>query len=149
MQGKSLPNMIFFQKRPLPENPDDWSESFNMAYLAIRGSGAVNGVSRLHGAVSRNLFEPLFPHWPVEEVPVGQVTNGVHMPSWDSAEADDLWTKACGKGRWLGTSESLAEDIRRVPDSSLWQYSDPLLASRAASARIRTQMPIGIVFQEK
>jgi glycogen phosphorylase len=42
------------------QNPNDASESFNMAYLAIRGSGSVNGVSRLHGKVSRHLFEPLF-----------------------------------------------------------------------------------------
>ena len=67
------------------QNPNDSSESFNMAYLAIRGSGAVNGVSRLHGKVSRHLFEPLFPRWPEDEVPVGHVTNGVHMPTWDSA----------------------------------------------------------------
>ena len=88
-----------------------------MAYLAIRGSGAVNGVSRLHGEVSRHIFEPLFPHWPEDEVPVGHVTNGVHMPSWDSAEADDLWTEACGKDRWLGTTETLEQDIRRVSDA--------------------------------
>ena len=104
------------------QNPDDASESFNMAYLAIRGSGSVNGVSRLHGKVSRHLFEPLFPHWPADEVPVGHVTNGVHMPTWDSAAADDLWTKACGKGRWLGTAENLERDIRRVSDDSLWQF---------------------------
>ena len=54
-----------------------------MAYLAIHGSGAVNGVSRLHGEVSRDLFQPLFPRWPTDEVPVGHVTNGVHTPSWD------------------------------------------------------------------
>jgi len=53
-----------------------------MAYLAVRGSGAINGVSRLHGKVSRGIFQPLFPHWPEIEVPVGHVTNGVHMPSW-------------------------------------------------------------------
>jgi len=104
------------------QNPDDSSETFNMAYLAIRGSGAVNGVSRLHGKVSRHLFEPLFPHWPQDEVPVGHVTNGVHMPSWDSAEADDLWTGACGKDRWLGTTETLEQDIRRVSDVKLWQF---------------------------
>ena len=46
------------------ENPDDPAEAFNMAYLAIRGSGALNGVSRLHGAVSRQLFRNLFPRWP-------------------------------------------------------------------------------------
>jgi len=71
-------------------DPGDPSESFNMAYLAIRGSGAVNGVSRLHGKVSRHLFEPLFPRWPAGEIPVGHVTNGVHMPTWDSAAADAL-----------------------------------------------------------
>jgi starch phosphorylase len=104
------------------QNPDDASESFNMAYLAIRGSGAVNGVSRLHGKVSRRLFEPLFPRWPQDEVPVGHVTNGVHMPSWDSASADELWTEACGKDRWLGTMETLDQDIRRVSDAKLWQF---------------------------
>jgi starch phosphorylase len=104
------------------QNPKDSSESFNMAYLAIRGSGAVNGVSRLHGEVSRHLFESLFPHWPTDEVPVGHVTNGVHMPSWDSTASDDLWTKACGKDRWLGTAETLERNIRRVSDVSLWQF---------------------------
>lgn len=104
------------------KDPGDSSESFNMAYLAIRGSGAVNGVSRLHGKVSRMLFEPLFPHWPQDEVPVGHVTNGVHVPSWDSAAADDLWTEACGKHRWLGTTETMEENIRRVSDARLWQF---------------------------
>ena len=103
------------------ENPDDPSESFNMAYLAVRGSGAVNAVSRLHGQVSRRLFEPLFPRWPADEVPVGHVTNGVHMPTWDSAPADDLWTAACGKDRWLRATEGMEQDIRRVSDATLWQ----------------------------
>ena len=97
-------------------DPNDSSEAFNMAYLAVRGSGSVNGVSRLHGEVSRHIFAPLFPRWPQDEVPIGHVTNGVHMPTWDSAAADDLWTKACGKDRWLGTTETLAEGIRSVPD---------------------------------
>jgi glycogen phosphorylase len=104
------------------QNPDDQAEDFNMAYLAIRGSGAVNGVSRLHGKVSRHLFQPLFPRWPEDEVPVGHVTNGVHMPSWDSAAADDLWTEACGKQRWLGTTEALEQGIRRLSDARLWQF---------------------------
>jgi len=58
----------------------------------------------------------------VDEVPIGHVTNGVHMPSWDSAAADDLWTKACGKDRWLGTMDNLQQNIRTVCDSDLWQY---------------------------
>jgi starch phosphorylase len=104
------------------QNPNDSSEPFNMAYLAIRGSGAVNGVSSLHGRVSRHLFEPLFPRWPTDEVPIGHVTNGVHMPTWDSAAADGLWTEACGKDRWLGTVETLEQDIRRLSDARLWQF---------------------------
>jgi starch phosphorylase len=92
-----------------------------MAYLAIRGSGAVNGVSRLHGEVSRHLFEPLFPRWPKAEVPVGHVTNGVHMPSWDSASADALWAEACGQDRWRGTIETLELGIQRISDPDLWR----------------------------
>ncbi len=103
------------------QNPRDASEGFNMAYLAIHGSGAVNGVSRLHGEISRRIFEPLFPKWPQDEVPVGHVTNGVHIPSWDSAMADDLWTSTCGKERWLGTTATLEKDIRGVSDARLWQ----------------------------
>ncbi len=118
-------------------NPNDSSESFNMAYLAIRGSGAVNGVSRLHGKVSRHMFEPLFPRRPQEEIPVGHVTNGVHMPSWDSAAADDLWTEACGKDRWLGTKETLEEDIRRVSDAKLWQLRTAATKSLIEYARER------------
>ncbi|MFI5167998.1 MAG: alpha-glucan family phosphorylase [Thermoanaerobaculales bacterium] len=119
------------------QNPNDPSESFNMAYLAIRGSGAVNGVSRLHGDVSRRLFAPLFPHWPADEVPIGHVTNGVHMPTWDSAAADDLWTGACGKNRWLGTTETLCQDIQRVSDVSLWQFRMAASKSLVEYARER------------
>lgn len=104
------------------QNSNDSSESFNMAYLAIRGSGAVNGVSRLHGKVSRHLFQPLFSRWPADEVPVGHVTNGVHMPTWDSAAADDLWTEACGKDRWLGPAENLEQDMRNLSDATLWRF---------------------------
>ena len=119
------------------QNSNDASESFNMAYLAIRGSGAVNGVSRLHGEVSRHLFEPLFPHWPEDEVPIGHVTNGVHMPTWDSAPADNLWTGACGKGRWLGSSENLERDIRRISDTTLWKFRTGATKSLVEYARGR------------
>jgi starch phosphorylase len=119
------------------ENPADSSEPFNMAYLAIRGSGSVNGVSRLHGKVSRRLFQPLFPHWPEDEVPIGYVTNGVHMPTWDSADADDLWTQSCGKNRWLGTAENLERNIRRVSDSRLWQFRTSASKSLVEYARQR------------
>ena len=126
-------------------NPDDADEPFNMAYLAIRGSGAVNGVSRLHGRVSRHIFAPLFPRWPEGEVPVGHVTNGVHMPTWDSAAADSLWTEACGKGRWLGTSTTLEADLRRVSDEKLWALRTASRKSLVEYARDRVgrQMAAG------
>jgi starch phosphorylase len=112
----SMPELLALGRR----NGGDAAEPFNMAYLAIRGCGRVNGVSRLHGEVSRGIFQPLFPHWPTHEVPVGHVTNGVHTPSWDGAEADTLWTDSCGKDRWLGTLESLAPCIRGLTDADLW-----------------------------
>lgn len=114
--GITLPQLLALGRK----NPFDESENFKMAYLAIRGSGAVNGVSRLHGTVSRHIFEPLFPKWPTDEVPVGHITNGVHMPTWDSRDADKVWTEFCGKDRWRGTSKTLEQDIRCVPDEKLW-----------------------------
>jgi starch phosphorylase len=119
------------------QNPADSSEPFNMAYLAIRGCGAANGVSRLHGKVSRSLFLPLFPHWPENEIPIGHVTNGVHVPTWDSAPADDLWTETCGKDRWLGTTETLDQHIGRVSDARLWQFRTDASKSLVEYARER------------
>ncbi|MGA3242624.1 MAG: alpha-glucan family phosphorylase [Bryobacteraceae bacterium] len=119
------------------QNPDDSSEPFNMAYLALRGSGASNGVSRLHGSVSRRLFLPLFPRWPEEEIPIGYVTNGVHMPTWDSASADDLWTESSSKDRWLGSADTLEHDIRRVSDERLWQFRTAASHSLVEYARDR------------
>jgi starch phosphorylase len=99
-----------------------------MAYLAVRGSGAVNGVSRLHGQVSRRIFAPLYARWPEHEVPVRHVTNGVHVPSWDSAWADRLWSEACGADRWRGGVTPLTEAVERISDEALW-------ALRAAKSR--------------
>ncbi len=103
-------------------NPGDTSEPFNMAYLALRGSGAINGVSRLHGEVSRKIFLPLFPRWPKEEVPIGHVTNAVHVPSWDSEDSDDLWTSFCGKARWLGTLDTVETDLSKLDHETLWNF---------------------------
>ncbi len=101
--------------------PDALNESFNMAWLAIHGSGAVNGVSRLHGKVSRHLFQPLFPRWPEKEVPITSVTNGVHASSWDSSESDRLWTKICGKERWREDLRKISEAVLNVTDTDLWE----------------------------
>ncbi len=121
-------------------NPADSTEPFNMAYLALRGSGAVNGVSRLHGQVSRSLFAPLFPRWPLEEVPVMHVTNGVHMPSWDSAAADEFWTSACGPGCWLCTTqtENLERGLGQTSDEDLWRMRT--VTSRALAGYVRQRL---------
>ena len=96
-----------------------------MAYLAIRGSGAVNGVSRLHGKVSRHLFLPLFPRWPEDEVPVGHVTNGVHMPTWDSAPADDLWTEAVERTAGWERRKPWSRTFARSPTPSSGNFEPP------------------------
>jgi starch phosphorylase len=103
-------------------HPDDRAEPFNMAYLAARCCARVNGVSELHGRVSRTIFAPLFPRWPAAEVPVTHVTNAVHVPSWDSPWADRLWTEACGKERWLGAHERLPDAVAKLSDAQLWDF---------------------------
>ena len=130
---------------------NDPLENFNMAYLAIRGSGAISGVSRLHGKVSRHIFASLFPKWPMDEIPVKHITNGVHIPTWDSAESDTLWTEAGGKDRWLGTMETLEQDIRRVSDDRLWKFRAAASKSLVEYARKRLSAQLaasGIARQE-
>jgi starch phosphorylase len=111
-------------------NQFDPSEPFNMAFLGMRGSGAVNGVSQLHSGISKRLFQPLFPRWPQAEVPVGYVTNGIHVPTWDSVEADKLWTMKCGKERWRGALETV-ERLKAASDEELWR-----LRTRAREALV-------------
>src|ERR1700733_996734 len=118
-------------------DPQDRSERFNMAYLAIRGSGAVNGVSRLHGDVSRHIFGSLFPNWPEAEGPVRYVTNGVHTPSWDSAASDALWTGACGQERWRTQDKAPSDNIRHITDAQLWSYRNASRESLVGYARGR------------
>jgi glycogen phosphorylase len=111
------------------QDANNEQEGFNMAYLAVHGSRGINGVSKLHGQVSRHLFEPLFNRWPTEEVPIGHVTNGVHVPTWESEPADGIWAAAVGRDRWKGPTESFAEQIQKVEDYKLWEMRN---AARAA-----------------
>ena len=97
-------------------------EPFSMAWLAARTCGAINGVSLLHGEVSRRIFQVLYPHWPSREVPVTHVTNGVHVPSWDSPWADEIWTRSCGKDRWRGALEPMIAAIGDLGDEDLWNF---------------------------
>lgn len=119
------------------QNPDDPTEPFNMAYLAIRGSGAINGVSRLHGRVSRRMFEPLFPRWPEDEIPIGHVTNGVHVPSWDSLSSDAIWTEMCGKERLHWVLDFDEKDMDRISDIKLWKMRSDSRRSLLEYTRVR------------
>jgi starch phosphorylase len=118
-----------------PGGSDD--DPFNMAYLAARTCIHINAVSRLHGEVSRSIFQPVYPRLPQREVPIGHVTNGVHMPSWDSASADALWTKACGKARWMGRTDALAKALDGIDDETLWHLHGAERAELVRYARRR------------
>jgi glycogen phosphorylase len=114
--GASLDDLLALGRA----DADAEDEPFNMAHLALRGSAHTFGVSRLHGEVSRRLFQPLFPRWPAVEVPISHVTNAVHVPTWDSADADKVWTTACGKERWRSQPDGLCASIEYVADEELW-----------------------------
>ena len=139
--GLSLQQLLALGRK----NADAPSEAFNMAYLAMRGCARSNAVSHLHGEVSRQLFSPLYPHWPIAEVPVKYVTNGVHVPSWDSPWADKLWTQTCGKQRWLGSTESLHHAIQSIDDSTLWKLRANERENLIHYARQRLALQLGQV----
>ncbi len=124
-------------------NAHDDDESFNMAYLAARTCGKMNGVSRLHGEVSQGIFQDLYPRWPKHQVPVSYVTNGVHVPSWDSPWADEMWTSSCGKDRWLGTEAVLASEIEALDDETLWTLCGQERTDLVHHARQRLRLQLG------
>ncbi len=94
---------------------------FNMTLLAIRLSGYCNGVSRLHGDVSRELFSHLYPKIPVEEIPITHVTNGIHTSSWLAQEIKDLYTIYLGSD-WQErvTDRQMWKNNFDLPDNLLW-----------------------------
>ncbi|AOU97675.1 alpha-glucan phosphorylase [Acidihalobacter yilgarnensis] len=140
-----LPFERILQLGRIHPDTNDADEDFVPAYLALRGCGAANGVSRLHGEVSRHLFAPMFPRRPLHEVPIGHVTNGVHTPSWDSRDADQLWTQSCGKSRWIGDLTGIGGGIRGLDDATLWEFrgrsrQSLIKALRARLARQRASL---------
>lgn len=117
--GTTLERVLAMGRR----NPEDTQEPFNMAYLAMRGSGFINGVSRLHGSVSRRLFRCLFPGLPEPEVPVGHVTNGVHVPTWDSISANKIWSQAYqGDKSWPEELQLASSGLQEISDEELWDF---------------------------
>jgi starch phosphorylase len=109
------------------------------AALAMRGCILANGVSELHGLVSRSIFQALFPRWPLAEVPVGHVTNGIHIPTWSSPAAREMWT-GCTEDPWwwTRTSGEPFSSIERLDDGKLWEYRN--LARRGMVEYLRQRL---------
>ncbi len=104
-----------------PDEPPD--APFNMAVMGLRLAGMSNGVSRLHGEVSRKMFQPLWPAVPPEEAPIGSITNGVHARSWVSPEMSDLLTKyvlpawdEAGATEWARIAHARDDELWRVKE---------------------------------
>jgi len=104
------------------QNPTDPNERFNMAFLAARISSAANGVSRLHGDVTRKMVRAMWPGYALEEIPVDSVTNGAHVPSWVSLEMSALLNRYVGH-HWAEepAASGVWNRIDRIPDHELWR----------------------------
>ncbi|MHB1785608.1 MAG: alpha-glucan family phosphorylase, partial [Acidimicrobiales bacterium] len=99
---------------------EDYSEPFNMAVMGLRLAGSANGVSRLHGSVSREMFAPLWAGLDADEVPIGSVTNGVHAPSWVSGEMAGVLAGAVGQS-WADCGPRGWGGVADLDDQVLWQ----------------------------
>ncbi|TML63045.1 MAG: glycosyltransferase family 1 protein, partial [Actinobacteria bacterium] len=123
-----------------PGEPPD--APFNMAVMGLRLAGRSNGVSRLHGATSRRMFASLWPDLPVEDVPIGHVTNGVHAHTWVAPEMVDLlgryvlpeWQEA-GADRWAGLDDAADDELWRVRETGRERLVT-LVRARLRAARL-------------
>jgi starch phosphorylase len=79
-------------------NPADANESFCMTVLALKVTRAANGVSQLHGEISRQMWHSLYPNTPVEKVPIGYITNGIHLLGWMKGTVRQFWRKKLTNG---------------------------------------------------
>ncbi len=112
----------------LGEHPDgSGGPNFNMTALALRLAGKCNGVSELHGRVSRSMWNSMWSDKTEDEVPITHVTNGVHTPTWIAPEMDKLFSKYLGHD-WLANHDNptLWERIYDIPDRELWQVHQRL-----------------------
>jgi starch phosphorylase len=119
-------------------HPQDTHESFKMPVLALRTSAYRNGVSQLHGDVSRKIWSGLWPQLPVGEVPINSITNGVHAMTWVSAEMNSLYERYLGS-RWSDEviDKSVWHNLDQVPDEELWRIHQRCKERLVAFARTR------------
>ncbi|HKZ83955.1 MAG TPA: alpha-glucan family phosphorylase [Anaerolineae bacterium] len=120
------------------QNPADESSTFSMTVLALRMSAYSNGVSRLHGQVSRQMMQAIWPGVPVDEIPIGHVANGVHFRSWISHEMDQLYDRYLGP-RWTEEPADRAvwQRVERIPAEELWRTHERRRERLMAFARRR------------
>jgi len=123
--GEYFPKLGINRKRFLSLGrilPDDDSEPFKMPVLALKLSSYTNGVSKLHGEVSRGIWGSLWPGIPNNEVPITSVTNGIHMKHWLADEIESLYDKYIGP-YWAdeAMNESIWNAVDQIPDEELWQ----------------------------
>ena len=103
-------------------NANDPHELFSMSVLATRLSQEVNGVSRIHGRVSQEMFAPLFEGYFPEELHIGYVTNGVHLPTWASKPWKLLYKKVFGEDyKWHQLDFGMWQKMQQVNDSEIWE----------------------------
>jgi starch phosphorylase len=104
------------------ENPSDGNEDFCMTVLGLRISRRANAVSSLHGRVSRAMWKGLYPGISEDSVPIGHITNGVHVPSWLAPQMFRLYDRHLGTGWHEHSSEPrIWEGIENVDDGELWE----------------------------
>ena len=113
---------------------------FNMTALAIRSSGSTNAVSQLHGEVTRAMFAPMWPDLPEAARPVTAVTNGVHVPTWISAELSSLFCSYLGAD-WFDRHDDpgLWDGVLAIPDEELWRVRSSLRRYLFAFVRERAR----------
>jgi starch phosphorylase len=105
----------------------DYEGRFNMTVLALRLAGQTNGVSRIHGRVSREMWQPVWPDRAVDEVPILSITNGVHVPSWISTELKTIYAQCLGEDWEEGHDlPALWENLTELPDELLWAVHQEL-----------------------
>lgn len=119
------------------QHPSNQHEGFGMTVLALRLSNVANGVARLHGVVSRNMWKEIWPEFPVNEVPITSITNGIHTQSWVSSDMQALYERYLGM-RWDGKLETKAwERVDHIPDAELWRTHERRRERLVAFARGR------------
>jgi len=103
------------------KNPSDSNEDFSMAILAMKLSSKTNAVSKLHKKVACEMWQSLWPEVLPQEIPIGEVTNGIHHGSWVSREISGLFDRYLGP-KWLAepADKSVWEKVEDIPDGELW-----------------------------